>query len=797
MLLTALVFGVDVHAQGTPNYQGLWWAAPAGVESGWGVNFAHQGDQIFATWYTYDTSGKTWWLSMLAPRTTPTGNTYAGTIYVDHGPPFNNFVGAGVPAAVGNGTLTFADASHGTFAYLVNGVTQTKAITRFDLGTGPQPTCTYSTTTTNLAAATNYQDLWWVANGAESGWGINFSHQGDSVYAIWYTYDLDGTPLWLSALAARQGTSNVYTGILYRTSGPRFDQYDRTQIQTSNVGTATFTFTDGNHATFEYSVMYAPLPGPVHQTKQITRFPFAASGGTVCQSLPDPQYRAASLSPFAAGCEGTPVNGTLYVNAEVEPYVAVNPQNPSNLIGVWQQDRWSNGGARGLLTGASFDGGRTWTPSMAAFSRCAGGNAGNGGDFERASDPWVAIGPDGVAYQSALAFNGSTGASGNAVLASRSVDGGRSWSAPVALIADGASNFNDKDSIAADPTAAGFAYAVWDRLSLSGHGPAYFSRTIDGGVTWEPARAIYDPGGNNQTINNQTVVLTDGTLVTFFTRFDNAAGGAAATLAVIRSNDKGVTWSGASTVSSVQSVGTRDPENGTPVRDGSTLGAIAAGPGGVLVAVWQDARFSGGIRDGIALSRSTDAGLTWSAPVQINRDPTVAAFEPSVTIRSDGTIGVTYFDFRSNTPDPATLLTDYWLARSSDGVTWRESRVAGPFDLANAPDAEGLFLGDYQALASIGTEFVPFYAAVNSGDTGNRTDIFASLVTSTGSAERAAAAARAAGIEEAGESYRAAPAAPLPVTPELARRLTESIARAMARRVPGWSPPAISLPPEH
>ena len=33
-----------------PNYQGMWWAAPANSESGWGSNFAHQGDTVFATW---------------------------------------------------------------------------------------------------------------------------------------------------------------------------------------------------------------------------------------------------------------------------------------------------------------------------------------------------------------------------------------------------------------------------------------------------------------------------------------------------------------------------------------------------------------------------------------------------------------------------------------------------------------------------------------------------------------------------------------------------------------------------
>jgi len=501
--------------------------------------------------------------------------------------------------------------------------------------------------------------------------------------------------------------------------------------------------------------------------------------------LPDPQIRVSHLTPFAAGCDGVAVNGFLYANAEVEPYVAVNPANAENLIGVWQQDRWSNGGAKGVLAASSFDGGRTWAPSMAAFSRCSGGTAGNGGDYERASDPWVAIGPDGTAYQSAIAFSGleSTSGSSNAVLASRSLDGGRSWSSPVTLIRDGADNFNDKQSIAADPQRAGYAYAVWDRLFGEDHGPTYFSRTIDAGSTWEPARPIYDPGAASQTINNQTVILTDGTLVAFFTQFDDAGGGnAIATLAIVRSTDKGVTWSGRIVISPVHSVGARDPETGTIVRDGSNLGAIAAGPHNDLVAVWQDARFSGGARDGIALSRSTDGGLSWSIPARVNRDPSVAAFEPGVIVRADGTIGVTYFDFRSNTPSPATLPTDYWIARSSDGVTWRESRVAGPFDLALAPVSEGLFLGDYQALVAIGDLFVPFYAITTGTEPGNPTDIFASLVSSAGAA---ALAMRAA---DADVSMRASAAAPLAVTPELTRRLTASVARTMLRRIPGRTP---------
>ncbi|MET0683613.1 MAG: S8 family serine peptidase, partial [Casimicrobiaceae bacterium] len=42
------------------NFQGMWWNAPAGSEAGWGINFAHQGEVIFATWFTHDLNGKAW-----------------------------------------------------------------------------------------------------------------------------------------------------------------------------------------------------------------------------------------------------------------------------------------------------------------------------------------------------------------------------------------------------------------------------------------------------------------------------------------------------------------------------------------------------------------------------------------------------------------------------------------------------------------------------------------------------------------------------------------------------------------
>jgi hypothetical protein len=85
-----------------------------------------------------------------------------------------------------------------------------------------------------------------------------------------------------------------------------------------------------------------------------------------------------------------------YPNTEVEPWVAVNPKNPDNLVGGWQQDRWNDGGAKSNLAGVSFDGGRTWRQVVIPkITVCSGGTAETRTDFQRASDPWVTFSADG------------------------------------------------------------------------------------------------------------------------------------------------------------------------------------------------------------------------------------------------------------------------------------------------------------------------------------------------------------------------------------------------------------------
>jgi hypothetical protein len=189
-------------------------------------------------------------------------------------------------------------------------------------------------------------------------------------------------------------------------------------------------------------------------------------------------------------------------------------------------------------------------------------------------------------------------------------------------------------------------------------------------------------------------------------------------------------------------VGTTTPSLGRPVRTGEILGTFAADPDdGTLYAVWQDGRFTAGEHDAIVLASSTDGGSTWSVPAAVNARLDVPAFTPTLSILPGGAIGVLYYDFRQ--AGTATYQpTDLWLATSSNAIAWSETRLAGNFDMFDAPVAGGLFVGDYQGLdAANASTFVALYSRTNNGEPSNLTDVFADRVPLGGVATSTSSAA--------------------------------------------------------
>ena len=369
--------------------------------------------------------------------------------------------------------------------------------------------------------------------------------------------------------------------------------------------------------------------------------------------------------PFA-GCTADDIEhqpGILYPNSEVEPRLAADPTDANHLVGVFMQDRWSNGAARGLMAGVSFDGGRRWREIVIpGLTLCSDG------DFHRAADPWVSFAPNGDLYVSALVVDKA--ASGlnarNAILASKSTDGGLTWTAPVTIDLQFPAGTGlqgaDFPSITADPIDPQFAYVVW-RVQVQPPGSdqprwmVMFSRTTDGGRIWDPALILYDPASGPFLTSVPLVVRPDGTLIDFVTVTNP---GADPEFLLLRSFDRGQTWTPpAIRIATQQPVAVTDPDNGQRVTSAIPLDDVAGDPSnGNLYAVWEDGRFNGRQHDAIAFSMSTDGGLTWSEPIQINQTPTdidpgdQQAFLPTIQVAQDGTVGVTYYDFRFNDPQP-------------------------------------------------------------------------------------------------------------------------------------------------
>ena len=328
------------HAQ---NYSDIWWN-PA--ESGWGLTIADHGPVAFVVWYTYDTDRQPIWFTLTGTFTNNRKN-FSGDLIRTTGPAYNQPFRTELVtvAKVGTADFDFAPAGQpagkATFTYQIGSVRQTKVIERQPFGNAP-PNWGY-----------DYSDLWW--NPAESGWGLTLAQHGNNVFGVWFTYGLDGKPLWLPIPGVTFTSPNAFGGTLYSVTGPSYTNptFDPAQVNITPNGTATLAMSG------TAGIFTSTLNG-FTQVKSISPQPFANAPKAFSIAV---QNGASAVSQS--------VDAALDVFASVDPPGQVFDRW-SGDVAILQQPTERRSGVLSLLAQAqvtaTYKPAATWTASSSLLS---------------------------------------------------------------------------------------------------------------------------------------------------------------------------------------------------------------------------------------------------------------------------------------------------------------------------------------------------------------------------------------------------------------------------------------------
>ncbi len=450
--------------------------------------------------------------------------------------------------------------------------------------------------------------------------------------------------------------------------------------------------------------------------------------------------RVSELRPILEGnvFAGGPCLSPLFPGGEsystqLEPSLAVNPRDSSDLVASWFDASYQLYGVA-----VSSDAGRTWRMmEVPGLARCTGA----AGNVEEV-DEGLSFGPDGSAYLSAQANSADSDTS--RILVARSVNGGASWSAP-ALVSppDG---FNDKQRgpVLIDPYNPAQDYLAWrrgrDDTGLVAGSDVFFSQTRDGGQTWSLPAPIYLGQAPGEWDMHNTLFSTGrASLLDVFIRMHtqdwipgaNGAGAMPEEILALRSIDGGATWSAPRSLAttSYKYPVAADGE----IIEGFPAVYSAQAPDGTVYSAWNDIISNSDSR--IWITASHDGGSTWTKSAIVARIHG-QAFLPAVAVDPGGVIGVTWYDTRNERAGSKQTTTDVWFAYSKHLSDWRQIHLAGPFDMQTAATAtffglSGRFVGDYTGLVGVPGGFAADFALAKPQAHVGQSSIFFARITLT------------------------------------------------------------------
>ena len=404
-----------------------------------------------------------------------------------------------------------------------------------------------------------------------------------------------------------------------------------------------------------------------------------------------------ALAPPIVGAATTQISSDPFTQATCAASNTTNHQtevepdtfsNGSTIVATFQVGRIFDGGACAIGFATSINNGASWTSGLLPgitkwtpppIAPAAGSN-------DRASDPSVAYdAKHNVWLISSLTLLEAGGVRGNAVVTSRSTDGGLNWSNPVTTATGGDP---DKNWIVCDNTATshfyGNCYTQWDDFSAGNL--LQMSTSTDGGLTWGAPKT-----NNTGVIGGQPVVRPDGTVIVPIDNANETAIGA------FHSNDGGQSWSAVTTIATI-----RHHSPAGNLREGPLPSAEIDGAGTVYVA-WSDCRFRRGCRtNDIVVSHSLNStGTSWSPVTRVPIDATnsgIDHFIPGLAVNkatsgNTAQLGLTYYFY----PSGSTQLSVGFISSNNGGSTWSspQTLASGMPTTWLATTNQGRMVGDY------------------------------------------------------------------------------------------------------